>query len=455
MGSGPDRRDVRRRRGSSRRAGRSRSRPDRRFLSRRSPRGSRTALCLWIPAFELCVERIRRPEFAGRPLALPGGGAGTRRTIERTCERATVAGVRPGMLLSRAVALCPSLAILDPDPAFYEAARDALLAELGEWSPIVEPAGPERIFVGVDGLERLHGPPPWQVGSVLERLSRRFPAALVDEARIGYAPGTFGARVAAGEAEPGRPVVVPEDRLAEFLADRPVDLLPVGERVIRRLRRLGVRRLGRLAELPEPALVAQFGNEGRRAREWASGRRIDPVVPGRREHPVRVGLDFPAPVGELERLHAALARLVARALAHPERRGRSVRGVRLAAGLEGGGSWSTRAILKDPTSRPERIGFVLRSRIALAPPARPVETLRLELFRFGPPSAQVGLFEPKRDPRRDGGLEARDGALRPELREASRALELRLGGKALYRVLALQPDSRLPERRHALLPLST
>ncbi|MGH7539572.1 MAG: DNA polymerase Y family protein, partial [Gemmatimonadota bacterium] len=365
------------------------------------------------------------------------------------------AGVEEGMRLSQAVALCPSLAILDPDPDFYEAVRESLLAELRAWSPIAEPAGPGRFFVGVDGLERLYGPTPWQVGSVLQRLAARFPAPLVDTIRIGVAPGTFGARVAAGEARPGDPIVVPEERLPGFLADRPVGVLPVSPRMIRRLERLGIHRLGRLVELPEPALVAQFGEDGRRALAWATARRIDPVVPRPRERPVRVALDFPAPVGEMERLHAALDRLLARALGHPERRGRSVREVRLSAALEGGGSWSTRAVLGDPTGRPDRIAFVLRSRVALAPPSRPLESLRLSLVRFGPPSDQLGLFEPRRDAKRRGGLDAPDGGLRPGLRDAARILERRLGGKALCRVLPLQPGSRLPERRHALLEIPT
>jgi DNA polymerase-4/protein ImuB len=207
-----------------------------------------------------------------------------------------------------------------------------------------------------------------------------------------------------------------------------------------------------LIAIPEQALVAQFGADGRSALEWASGRRIDRVRPEERERSVSVSLEFPAPVGQLDLLHGALDRLLRRALKRPACRGRSVRGIRLRARLEDGGSWSIRAIVKEPTGRADRLGVFLRSRIVLSPPQRAVEELRLEFFQFGPPSTQIDLFGPKRNaPRTTGSLETADGDLLPAVEEASRLLRLRLEECALYRVLEMQPNSRIPERRHALL----
>lgn len=411
-------------------------------------------LCLWLPAFELRLERIRAPELSVSPLALLASRGGERREISQACERAVVMGVRAGMRVSQAVGLCPSLDVIEPDPAFYESTQESLLDELQAWSPVVEPVGRGRFFIGTDGLERLYGPPKDQIADLLQHLARGFPSRLTADLRVGHAPGKFGAWVAVNRARPRSPFMVSEERLVPFLADRPVSVLPVNPRMVRRLERLGIDRLGQLARLPEPALIAQFGTDGRRALEWATGRRIDPVRPRRHVRPVCVSLDFPAPVGQLEMLHAAVDHLLERGLARPARRGRSVRGIRLGAKLEDGRSWSVRAILREPTSTKKTLGFVLRSRIALYPPPRAVESLSLEFFRFGPPSAQTDLFEPKRDAkRRFGGLETTEGTLLPPVREAARTLKLRLGRGVLYRILELQPVSRIPERRHALLEL--
>lgn len=424
--------------------------------------GSRMALCVWWPGFELELERARTPVLIGRPLSIPT--MGNRRVIELGCAFAGASGVESGMLVSQAIALCPSLVLCEPDPDFYDAARERILDVLRCWSPVVEASADRgRFFVGVDGLERLYGSPELQMESLrarLETLSSR----LVAGARFGYAPGKFAAWVAARSSNGARPdrtgsvppVYVPESALSSFLARQPVGVLPVSPRMVLRLERLGIKHLHRLTSMPEQALVSQFGADGRHALAWAKGTRIDLVRPEMRARPVLESVDFPDPIGQLELFYAALDRLLVRALKTSTRLGKSVRGVKIGAQLEDGGSWSIRAITRDPTSQVDQLSAFLRSRIVLSPPPRAVENLRLEFFRFGPASTQTGLFDPRDGaPRVNGSLETHDGELLPAFKTAARLLRLRLGCAALYRVLELQPASRLPERRHALMEVAS
>ena len=414
--------------------------------------GSRQALCLWLPTFQLRLELVRSPELDSTSVALLSPGESTRRTLWQVSERAYDAGVRPGQLISQAVSLCPSLTLLEPDPAHYDAAVDAMLEALAGLTPVVEPAGAGRVFLGMDGLGRLYGSPQRQAERALHALFRVFPSPLVASTRAGMAPGKFGAWVAAASSHPGRPLVVAEDELVPFLSSRPVGSLPVDPVVIQRLERLGVTTLGELTRLPAPALVAQFGEDGRNALAWATGRRVDPVRPWHRPRPIRVSLDFPTPVGTTETLHGALDRLVERALSRPARRGRSVTAARLGAHLEGGGSWSVEAVLREPTSQLRKIASPLRGKMTLAPPPRAVETLVLELTRFGAPSAQTLLFDRKEAQGRDAaGHDLMNGEVPLSLKDAVRELKLRLGHSPLYRVVEVDPWSRIPERRHALL----
>lgn len=418
----------------------------------RSTPGSRRALCLWLPTFELRLELVRAPELDATSVALLSPGESARRTVWQVSERAHDAGVRPGQLVSQAVSLCPSLTLLEPDPAHYDAAVDAMLDVLTELTPVVEPAGPGRVFLGMDGLERLYGPPLQQAERALHALFRVFPTPLVASTRAGSAPGRFGAWVAAASGRPGAPTVVPDGELPSFLSARPMASLPVDPLMIQRLERLGVATLGALARFPEPALVAQFGEEGRSALAWATGRRVDPVRPWHRPRPIRVSLDFPVPVGLTDTLHGALDRLVERALSRPTRRGRSVAAARLGAHLEGGGSWFVEAVLREPTADPRRIASPLRGKMTIAPPPRAVETLLLELTRFGAPSAQTGLFDRREEGGRErSGHDLANGEIPAALRDAAKELKLRLGHSPLYRVVEVDPWSRIPERRHALL----
>ena len=124
----------------------------------------------------------------------------------------------------------------------------------------------------------------------------------------------------------------------------------------------------------------------------------------------------------------------------------------MGAHLEGGGSWFVETVLREPTSERERIAAPLRAKMAIAPPPKAVETLLLELTSFGAPSAQTALFDRKIESGRPaGGFDFTDGEVPAMLKDAVRELKLRLGHSPLYRVVEVDPWSRIPERRHALL----
>ena len=417
----------------------------------RSP-GSKLALCLWLPTFELRLELVRSPGLDSTSVALLDAGQGARRTIWQISERAATAGVMPGMTVSKAVGLCPSLTLLEPDPAHYDAAMGEMLETLSGLSPVVEPAGRGRVFVGMDGLGRLYGSPRRQIDTAFRTLFQVFPRPLVAATRAGWAVGKFGAWVAAVESQPGRPTIVAPNELTSFLSRCPVTALPVAPLTVERLQRLEIHTLGELCQIPEPAVVEQFGRDGRDAFTWASGRRIDRVRPWHRPRPIRVLLDFPTPVGQAGLLYGALDRLLERALQKPERRGRSVQGARIGAQLEGGGSWTAEAVLRESTAIRDRIGFALRSKMDLATPPRAVETLSLEFFEFGVPSSQEDLFDRRSENgRAAAGRSLESGQVPFALAEAVRELKLKIGYSPLYRVVELDPWSRFPERRHGLL----
>lgn len=418
-------------------------------MADRDTSGSTRALCLWLPTFELRLELVRSPELDDTSVALLKPGGTGLREIDQVSERAWEAGVRPGMAVSEGVGLCTSLTLLEPDPAHYDTAMEAVVEALEGVSPILQPVARGRIFVGMDGLDRLCGPPATQVERALRVLLEVLPRPLVAATRSGWAPGRFGAWVAAVAARPGRPVIVSGEALSSFLASRPVSSLPIDSSSVERLERLDLHTLGEVVRIPEAALIRQFGPEGRRIRAWATGQHIDPVRPVHRPRPIRVSLDFPSPVGMADTLHGALERLVERVLSRPARRGRSLRGLRIRAWLEGGGSWREEVVLREPTTRREAVLFSLRSKLDLSPPPRAVESLGLEVFEFGPSTSQPSLFDRQEEEVRRGCPISEE--VSPSLREAVRELKLKLGHSPLYRVVELDPWSRIPERRHALL----
>ena len=75
-------------------------------------------------------------------------------------------------------------------------------------------------------------------------------------------------------------------------------------------------------------------------------------------------------------------------LARPERRGRTLRSLAIAARFVAGGTWRTRVTLRQASADIERLRITLAPRLAELP--APAESLGLEVEAFGPPAYDQG-----------------------------------------------------------------
>ncbi|UCG84984.1 MAG: hypothetical protein JSW71_13680, partial [Gemmatimonadota bacterium] len=140
----------------------------------------------------------------------------------------------------------------------------------------------------------------------------------------------------------------------------------------------------------------------------------------------------------------ALNRLIERALRHPQRTGWRILEVQARARQENSVSWMAGATFKDPTADRDHIAEPLKVRLVRHPPTRAVETLAVEFTMFARGTDELQLFA------RDAGSSARAGRQRA-LRTAIRNIRARYRHSGLYQVVEVQPRSRLPERRYALI----
>ena len=256
--------------------------------------------------------------------------------------------------------------------------------------------------------------------------------------------GKFVSWVAATRAKPGGAVIVRPGEEGKFLAAQPLAVLPLDPDTHRRLRLLGLRTIGDLAALPEEAVVSQLGRAGRRLWRLAAGETAERVVGREAPEPITAAIAYFSPVAERELLAHALEQLIERALRHPRSAGWRVQVVRARAELEHGASWLAEATLKDPSADRDRIAAPLKTRLEQAPPTGAVERLAVEFTGFAPGTTELQLFA------RDARAAARAGRRRA-LRTAVQEIKLRLKRPMLYHAIAVQPWSRIPERRYALI----
>ena len=397
--------------------------------------------CALIPRFALLATlQERRRALLTRPLALapePGGP----QVVGETSGPAEAFGVHAGMRLGEALARCPDLTLVAPDPERTDAAWEESLRRLEAIGAAVESGRPGEAFFEAAGLRGL-----W--GGSLEGVLRRARKAIGPPVRLGAGQTRLCAYAAALQARPRRaPVVVPRAMTRAFLAPLPVGLLrdrlpDEWERadLPEKLERLGVGTLGQLAALPDAAIADRFGEAGLRALRMARGT-DEPLHPRRPREELVERLELHEAISgpQLER---ALALLIDRLLARPARRGRSLRRLRLGARLAGGGSWRSTAALRRASADPVRLRLALLPKLEELP--GPAASLSLRALETGPPASDQAMLAESAHPNR-----------RRRLAEAVRQARAVAGKDAVLRVLEVDWESRVPERRSLLTPFTT
>jgi DNA polymerase-4 len=204
-------------------------------------------------AFFASVEVRRRPELRGRPVVVGGSHRGV---VAAASYEARKYGVRSAMPMTQALRLCPHAVVLPPDRAAYQETSARVMAILRDISERVEPLSLDEAFLDVSGAVRRHGRP----GAIAAAIRARVSADLRLTCSVGVAPTKFVAKLASARCKPDGLLVVPRDRLLDFLHPLPVTALwGVGERTAEPLRRLGVRTIGDLAAIPADTLRRAVG----------------------------------------------------------------------------------------------------------------------------------------------------------------------------------------------------
>jgi protein ImuB len=337
------------------------------------------------------------------------------------------------MRMGEALAMCPSLVLVEQDPAAAEQAWEEVLRRLEDSGFAVDGTELGCVYFETRGVERLYG----GAEPALERALAAVGSAW--DPRAGAAGRRFAALAAASVARPGQILVVSDERAPEFLAPLPLTLLPLEPSREQELRELGVRTLGGLAGLPGAAVAERLGPDGRRAWGLARGGKRGRVRGRRPPAELVEELELPEAIGNELTLRRAFGALLDTLLARPERRGRPARKLAVAARLVGGGSWRRTVTLREPSAERDRIRAALGPKLAELP--APATRLRLELVELA--ESQGKQLELVR---------AEGAVLRGQLSEGLRQVRASTGSGSVCSVVEVAPWSRIPEARALFVP---
>jgi DNA polymerase-4/protein ImuB len=200
--------------------------------------------------------------------------------------------------------------------------------------------------------------------------------------------------------------------------------------------------MGHIADIPRGPMEAQFGQAGGTAWDLANGIDDRPLMPKRSVLGVSEHLDFPDPTVSLATIVPAIESLLGRAYGRSQISRRFARQASIQSQVFQHAPWTMRVPFKDPAGNKTQALFAIKSKLDMAVIPGPLEDIRLTLSGItGEAGRQESMWK---EVKRDENLQETISQLRTRLKMAP----------PIYQVRELEPWSRIPERRYALVQMS-
>lgn len=264
-----------------------------------------TVLHVDMDAFFASVELLERPDLVGRPVIV--GGASGRSVVLSATYEARRFGVRSAMPMASARRLCPQAVVLEPHRERYSYYSHRVMEIFERVTPLIEKVSIDEAFLDVAGARRRLGPPT----RIAELLRRQVRQETELPCSVGAAATKFVAKLASSQAKPDGLLVVPARETGRFLRPLPVSALwGVGGATEKTLSRLGLRRVGDIADTPRDTLERALGPAvGAHLHALAHGIDPRPVTPRTEEKSVGHEVTFDRDVDDPDRIRRELLRL--------------------------------------------------------------------------------------------------------------------------------------------------
>jgi DNA polymerase-4 len=275
-------------------------------------------------AFYASVELLERPDLVGTPVVV-GASTGNRGVVLSATYEARSLGVHSAMPISRARRLVPQATFLPPQHSRYAEASRAVMDIFGSITPIVEPLSLDEAFLDISGALRRLGRPT----AIAALIRARVRDEVGITCSVGVASTKFVAKLASTHCKPDGLLLVPVDKVIDFLHPLPVGALwGVGEKTEEHLTRLGLQTVGDIAATPIPTLERALGPaQGRHLHNLSWGNDPRAVIPDETEKSIGNEETFDSDTDDHEWIRSRIAGLadqVARRMRHGGLVGRTV-----------------------------------------------------------------------------------------------------------------------------------
>jgi DNA polymerase-4 len=257
-----------------------------------------------LDTFFVSVERLVRPELAGKPVII--GGASDRAVVASCSYEARRFGVHSAMPMKMARALCRDAVVVRGDMELYSKYSHDVTDIIADRAPLYEKASIDEHYIDVTGMDRFHGTLKWT-----QELRRAIIRNTGLPISFGLSVNKTVSKIATGEAKPNGELEVLRPLVQPFLDPLSISKIPmIGEKTFRLLRSMGIATIGTLSHIPPEMMERVMGKNGTAIWQKANGIDNTPVEPYSEAKSVSSETTFEQDTIDIVRMKEILVKMV-------------------------------------------------------------------------------------------------------------------------------------------------
>jgi protein ImuB len=348
--------------------------------------------CVYAKEFPAQAALRLRPELRDRPCVVMEGEP----PLQYVCSRNAKAhglGVAHGMTKVE-IDTFPSMTVISRSRKEEATAKAAMLECAGTFSPRVEDRSSDNALlcvVDIAGTEKLFGPPATLAKTLLGRIKTLGIIASI------AVSSDFHTSICLARGRSSRPdaILIRSGEESSALASLPLTVLNLSEEHTETFSLWGINTLGALADLPEKALIARMGQEGKRLRELARGERPHLFLPIEPDFTLEERIELDSPVELLDSLLFVVGVMLEQLILRATARILALASVTITLSLEGGISHTRTVKPALPTNDRQLWIKLIYLDLENHPPQAPILGMTLTAEPGDTSKVQLGLFSPQ------------------------------------------------------------